>query len=71
MVRLLIEDITIRKGEQIQLDVRFRADAFNVEPLISSCSLGCCSRFVLHHRISTSAIESADAKPLMKIVNPG
>ena len=25
MVRLLIEDITIRKGEQIQLDVRFRA----------------------------------------------
>src|SRR5712691_13040753 len=24
MVRLLIEDITIRKGEQIQLDVRFR-----------------------------------------------
>ena len=25
MVRLLIEDITIRKGEQIQLDIRFRA----------------------------------------------
>lgn len=25
MVRLLIEDIIIRKGEQIQLDVRFRA----------------------------------------------
>jgi hypothetical protein len=24
MIRLLIEDITIRKGEQIQLDVRFR-----------------------------------------------
>jgi DNA invertase Pin-like site-specific DNA recombinase len=27
MVRLLIEDITIRKGEQIQLDVRFRGGA--------------------------------------------
>jgi hypothetical protein len=26
MVRLLIEDITVRKGEQIQLDVRFRRD---------------------------------------------
>jgi hypothetical protein len=25
MVRLLIEDITIRKGEQVQLDIRFRA----------------------------------------------
>lgn len=24
MVRLLIEDVTIRKGEQVQLDVRFR-----------------------------------------------
>jgi hypothetical protein len=24
MIRLLIEDITVRKGEQIQLDVRFR-----------------------------------------------
>ena len=24
MIRLLIEDITIRKGEQIKLDVRFR-----------------------------------------------
>jgi hypothetical protein len=24
IIRLLIEDITIRKGEQIQLDVRFR-----------------------------------------------
>jgi DNA invertase Pin-like site-specific DNA recombinase len=27
MVRLLIEDITIRKGEQIQLDIRFRGGA--------------------------------------------
>lgn len=27
MVRLLIEDITIRKGEQVQLDVRFRGGA--------------------------------------------
>jgi hypothetical protein len=27
MVRLLIEDITIRKGDQIQLDVRFRGGA--------------------------------------------
>jgi hypothetical protein len=26
MVRLLIEDVTIRKGEQVQLDVRFRGD---------------------------------------------
>ena len=24
MIRLLIEDITIRKGEQVQLDIRFR-----------------------------------------------
>jgi len=24
MVRLLIEDVTVRKGEQVQLDVRFR-----------------------------------------------
>jgi hypothetical protein len=27
MVRLLIEDITIRKDEQIQLDIRFRGGA--------------------------------------------
>lgn len=27
MVRLLIEDITIRKGEQIRLDIRFRGGA--------------------------------------------
>jgi hypothetical protein len=27
MVRLLIEDITIRKGEQVQLDIRFRGGA--------------------------------------------
>jgi hypothetical protein len=27
MVRLLIEDITIQKGEQIQLDIRFRRGA--------------------------------------------
>jgi len=27
MVRLLIEDITIRKAEQIQLDIRFRGGA--------------------------------------------
>jgi hypothetical protein len=25
MIRLLIEDITIRKGDQIELDIRFRA----------------------------------------------
>jgi len=31
MVRLLIEDITIRKGEQIQLDVRFRGACRNVD----------------------------------------
>ena len=29
MVRLLIEDITIRKGEQVQLDVRFRGGVSN------------------------------------------
>ncbi len=27
MVRLLIEDITIRKGDQVQLDIRFRGGA--------------------------------------------
>ena len=27
MVRLLIEDITIRKGEQVRLDIRFRGGA--------------------------------------------
>jgi hypothetical protein len=27
MVRLLIEDVTIRKGDQIQLDIRFRGGA--------------------------------------------
>src|SRR5262249_759430 len=30
MVRLLIEDITIRKGDQIQLDIRFRGAAKNL-----------------------------------------
>jgi hypothetical protein len=32
MVRLLIEDVTIRKGEQVQLDVRFRGGMSNSLP---------------------------------------
>lgn len=40
MVRLLIEDITIRKGEQIQLDIRFRGGVAKTLMLprpLSSC----------------------------------
>jgi len=38
MVRLLIEDITIRKGEQIQLDIRFRGGAWKTLILLRPLS---------------------------------
>jgi hypothetical protein len=44
MVRLLIEDVTIRKGEQVQLDVRVRGDTLR-PAAISSRMLSNLARF--------------------------
>lgn len=55
MVRLLIEDITIRKGEQIKLDIRFRGGASKT--LMLPLPLSFCES----HRQSPAMVAEMDA----------